>query len=111
MRFQIAFTDSQGCGHFKYVDGETEAEAKRRATIAANEDLKQQYDRSFHSVFAAFTPIKTLTVREIVKRETPRPHWINKRGGIRFKLRLRFFEATFDDGSKKKAKWYEADED
>lgn len=107
-RYQIEFKEKSGRStsySYKYFDTEKYAKGVTVESIAAdvaNESLRKNKENATFRSFGYFKPIKTLTVREMdMEKKQP------KRGGYKFKLHLRFIQATFASGRKERAEWYE----
>lgn len=105
LHFQIQFTDKDGGGTFRYFSVMLHKEIGSTAEAVANiEYLQKGYEnQSFR--MSAFRPMRSAKVVEY-DREKKEP----LRGGIKFKIRLSFVEATFGSGRRERKEWYKADD-
>lgn len=104
MKFQIRCIDKEGCGTFIHFDANSEDEAKKIAQDKANEWLKkdrENYQYKFISQFERYKPIRSIKVVEWNKEKQ---RAVSK--GIKFILRLSFFQATFSNREKLRNEWY-----
>lgn len=101
--FQIRFTDKDGCGSFYCFSAMPKEDIGQKAADIANvEYLEKGYQNSF---FGTFKPLKSAWVVQY-DRNTKEA----MRGGIKFKIRLSFVQATYTRGRKERTEWYVADE-
>ena len=108
VKFQIRFTDKNGCGSFEYFDA-TYKEALEFASVTANEYLDRR-NRNHQFTVRSMFGIKSETYRTVQVVEYNTDTHRAKRGGMKFKLKLRYVQATFADGSKRRGEWYAASE-
>lgn len=105
MHFQLRFVDKSGCGSFAYFSVLTKKEIGQKAEDVANEEyLQRGYDNASFQSFGYFKPLKSVQVVQYDREK----HQALK-GGIKFKLRLSFFQATYMSGRKSRSEWYKAD--
>jgi hypothetical protein len=104
MKFQIRLTDKRGCGSFLYFDA-TEKTKEEMACKTANAYLEKRSETDnfmrgsfFHK---SYKPFRTVSVVEYDNEKKT-----TKRGGIKFKLTLSFFEAKMSSGRKVRNEWY-----
>lgn len=103
--FQIRFV-KDGCGSYYYFSALPKEDVGEKAAEVANvEYLQRGYENAQLRSFGHFRPIKTVSVVEW-DREKKNP----MKGGIKFKIRLAFFQATYNSGRKERSEWYQADE-
>ena len=105
MHFQIRFTDKSGCGSFCYLSALSEKEIGVKAEKVANEEyLQRGYDNAQFRSFGYFKPMRSAQVVQYdrVKHQAVK-------GGIKFRIRLSFFQATYMSGRKERSEWYKAD--
>lgn len=105
MHFQIRFTDKSGCGSFCYFSALSKKEIGPRSEQVANEEyLQRGYDNAQFRSFGYFKPMRSAQVVQYdrVKNQA-------LKGGIKFRIRLSFFEATYTSGKRQRSEWYKAD--
>lgn len=105
MKFQIRLVDKSGCGSFLYFEAD-ENNKEEMACKTANEDLKKRRERDefmrgsfFHQ---PYKPFRTVSIVEYDNEKK-----CTKRGGIKFKITLNYFEAKLSSGRKVRDEWYE----
>jgi hypothetical protein len=99
MKFQIRFTDKDGCGTFRYFDAESLEEAYPESEVSANEYIRKVRERDLKSLMTRFAgaskmPNTVSVVEYDVKTQRA------KRGGIKFKLGYCYVQATYKNGLK-----------
>lgn len=105
MHFQIRFTDKSGCGSFCYFSALSEKEIGPKAEETANEQyLQRGYDNAQFRSFGYFKPMRSA---QVVQYDRAKQQAL--KGGIKFKIRLSFFQATYMSGRKERSEWYKAD--
>lgn len=104
MHFQVQFTKDD-CGSFGYFSALDTEEARAKAVEVAMEYLTKGYENARFRSFGFFEPIKTVRVAQWDRRKGEA-----LRGGMKFKLRLSYVQATYKGGGKERQEWYEADE-
>jgi hypothetical protein len=103
--FQIRFVKDR-CGSYFYFSALPKEDiGKKAAEVASVEYLQAGYDNSQFRSFGYFKPIKTAQVVQ-----WDRDKKAAMKGGIKFKIRLNFFQAIYMSGRKTRDEWYEADE-
>lgn len=103
MHFQIRF-EKDGCGSYYYFSVLSHKEIGSKAVEVANtEYLEKQYVNA--SIFRPYDPMKSAKVVQY-DREKRQP----LRGGIKFRIRLSFFEANFGRNKKVRDEFYVSDE-
>jgi hypothetical protein len=103
-KYQIIFNRGHGSKSFEYFDSEKKTAPIAAATVA-NAYIERQY--SFQRMFSSFKAPRSVQVVEfdnVKKKAAP------KATGHRFKLRLVFFQATYNSGRKERSEWYELSE-
>lgn len=106
MHFQIRFTDKYGCGSFYYFSVLPKEDIGEKAAECANTQyLEKGYENAQFSSFGYFKPMKSASVVQWDREKKAAV-----KGGIKFKIRLMFFKATYTSGRKERSEWYKADE-
>lgn len=103
-QFQLRFLDKDKCGSFSYfkINNDTD-DYKALAVETANNELQKDKDRRERmEPFYTYRPIKTVSVVEYKDGKAVR-------GGIKFKLRLKFIEYKYSSGRTVREEWYVAD--
>jgi hypothetical protein len=104
--FQIRFCDKDGCGSFYYFSALPKENIGEKAVDIANvEYLQKEYENAHFRSFGAFTAIKIVAVVQYDREKKG-----TLKGGIKFKIRLKFVQYTLGNGRKERREWYEADE-
>lgn len=104
MKFQIRLIDKSGCGFFLYFEGENDNK-EEMACKTANEYLRKRRERdefmrgSFF--YQSYKPFKVISVVEFDNEKK-----ITKRGGLKFKIKLDYFELKVISGRKIRDEWY-----
>lgn len=105
IHFQIRFV-KDGCGSYFYFSTLPKEDIGEKACELANSEyLKRGYDNASFRSFGYFNPIKTASVVQYDRNKNGLV-----KGGIKFKIRLSFVQATFGNGRKEMVEWYKADE-
>lgn len=106
IHFQIRFVDKYGFGSFYYFSALPKEDIGQKAADVANvEYLEKGYENANFRSFGYFKPMKSAAVVQY-DRNTKEA----MRGGIKFKIRLSFVQATYTSGRKEITEWYVADE-
>jgi hypothetical protein len=103
LKYQIRFCDSKGNGSFRYVESKTKKGIENKAAQVATDYLKEHYERQRFRMFTP--PAKPKRVVHVWEWDTEKKEV--KRNGHRFKLELRYIQATFLNGNKRREEWYE----
>lgn len=102
MHFQIRF-EKDGCGSYYYFSVMSYKEiGPKAAEVANNEYLQKQYVNA--STFWPYNPMKSAKVIQYDKDNN-----IAFKGGIKFKIRLSFFQADFGRNKKVREEFYVSD--
>lgn len=105
MHFQIRFDDKNGCGTYRYFSAMTVEEARTKSELVADDEyLLPGYENANFRSFGYFKPLRSAKVVQY-DRGTKEA----MRGGIKFKIRLSFVQATYASGRKERAEFYKAD--
>lgn len=103
--FQIRFVKDE-CGKYCYFSVLPEEDIAGKAEDVANVGyLQNGYENATFRSFGYFKPIKTAQVVQYDREKKAA-----MKGGIKFKIRLCFFEATFTSGMKERSEYYKAEE-
>jgi hypothetical protein len=105
IHFQIRFVRDGGGSYYYFSALPKEDIGQKAADVANEEYLNKGYENAQFASFGYFKPIKSAPVVQW-DREKKAP----MKGGIKFKIRLFFFQATYASGRKERTEWYQADE-
>lgn len=103
--FQIRFVKDT-CVRYCYFSALPKEDIGKKAAEVANvEYLQNGYENATFRSFGYFKPIKTAQVVQWDREKKA-----TLKGGIKFKIRLSFFEAIFTSGRKERSEYYVAEE-
>lgn len=104
--FQIRFWNAKGGTTFYFSVMPKENIGDKAEEIANELYLKRGYENaSFRGIFGNFKPMKIAKVVEWDRENKGALKY-----GLKFKIRLQFFEATDMKGNTERREWYQADE-
>lgn len=102
IHFQIQFVKDGGGSYYYFSTLPKEDIGEKAANVATEDYLVRGRE---NDLFGTFRPIKTATVVQY-----DRVKGAPVRGGIKFKVRLSFVQATYSSGKKVRNEFYVADE-